>query len=134
MAFHAPRNLKAPPRCRFSHLRNTRAPRRWSSVWEVATGVRWATPSIRARASRRRAIIWSRVGAVIGPPPGSSPARAATEVETGLGLAPRIEGLLDLGRLELRHLGRQRPHRLALLRGRSEERRVGKECRSRWGP
>src|SRR2546427_9188280 len=35
-ALKAPRNLKAPMRCRFSHLRKTRAPSASSSVREVS--------------------------------------------------------------------------------------------------
>src|SRR5437764_4359246 len=48
---YAPRNLNAPPRWRFSALRYTRAPARESSVREVTTGVRWATPSSRRAAA-----------------------------------------------------------------------------------
>src|SRR5688572_33279639 len=59
-----------------------------------------------------------------------------------LGLALVVQ-LLALGQREL-HLGaalvveieleRHQRHALALDRARSEERRVGKECRSRWSP
>jgi len=41
-ALKAPRNLKAPMRCRFSHLKNSCAPSSRSIVREVMTGVRWA--------------------------------------------------------------------------------------------
>jgi len=37
-------------RCRFSHLKNTRAPVRASTVCEVMTGVRWAMPASRRAA------------------------------------------------------------------------------------
>src|SRR5258707_15255455 len=49
---YAPRNLKAPPRCRFSHLKKTSALVRLLIVREVTTGVRFATPSSRAAALR----------------------------------------------------------------------------------
>jgi hypothetical protein len=39
-ALYAPRNLKAPMRCRFSHLKTTSAPVRAFTVREVMTGVR----------------------------------------------------------------------------------------------
>ena len=45
-ALYAPRNLKAPPRCRFSHLKKTCAPVRASMVREVTIGVRCAIPAI----------------------------------------------------------------------------------------
>ena len=48
---YAPRNLNAPPRCRFSAFMYTRAPARESSVRDVTTGVRWATPSSRRAAA-----------------------------------------------------------------------------------
>jgi hypothetical protein len=51
-ALYAPRNLNAPIRWRFSGFRRTVAPVRWSSVRDVTTGVRWATPSMRAAARR----------------------------------------------------------------------------------
>ena len=41
-ALQAPRNLNAPTRCRFSHLRNTWAPTCRSRLAQVHTGVRWA--------------------------------------------------------------------------------------------
>src|SRR3954451_8592376 len=49
-ALYAPRNLKAPTRCRFSGLRPTVAPVRSSRVREVIRGVRCAVPSRRAAA------------------------------------------------------------------------------------
>ena len=48
----APRNLKAPPRWKLSHFRCTAPPARSSSVREVITGVRCATPSSRRAAAR----------------------------------------------------------------------------------
>jgi hypothetical protein len=47
-ALKAPRNLKAPMRCRFSHLKKTCAPNSASTVREVMTGVRWAWPAMRS--------------------------------------------------------------------------------------
>ncbi len=77
MALYAPRNLKAPMRWKFSHLKNTRMPGvgtragaesgpgvpPWvgartpaashsSSVREVRTGVWWTTPARRLAAAR----------------------------------------------------------------------------------
>ena len=49
---YAPRNLKAPPRWKHSALRCTSAPTSPSRVRERSTGVRCATPSSRAAASR----------------------------------------------------------------------------------
>ena len=49
-ALNAPRNLNAPMRCKFSHLRNMRLPHAISSSREVATGVRCAAPAIRSAA------------------------------------------------------------------------------------
>src|SRR5690349_25058884 len=106
-------------RCRFSHLRNTCAPTRASSVREVATSVRCATDSRRRRASISRATIASWLGtappvapaliAVMSSPGGSAPAQA------GLGLAARIERFVDLGGLELGHLTGELAHGTALL-------------------
>src|ERR1700742_243257 len=53
--FDAPRILKAPPRCRFSHFRNTRRPARSSTLRDVMVGVRCASGLIRSAASRTRA-------------------------------------------------------------------------------
>jgi len=50
--FAAPRILNAPPRCRFSHLKNTRVPARASNPAEVITGVRRASGAIRPAAAR----------------------------------------------------------------------------------
>src|ERR1700730_15972437 len=51
-ALNAPRNLKAPMRWKFSHLKNTLAPIASSTVCEVMTGVTWAAPrSLPAAAS-----------------------------------------------------------------------------------
>src|SRR3989337_881417 len=50
MVLYAPRNLNAPPRCRFSHLKKTCAPTCSSNVREVTTGVRLAMPSSRCAA------------------------------------------------------------------------------------
>ena len=50
-ALKAPRNLNAPMRWKFSHLKKTRAPSSASAVREVRTGVRWACPAIRAAAA-----------------------------------------------------------------------------------
>ena len=47
---YAPRNLKAPPRWRFSALKKTCAPACSSNCRERSTGVRWATPFRRAPA------------------------------------------------------------------------------------
>src|SRR5207247_10030771 len=45
-ALYAPRNLKAPARWRFSHLKKTSAPVRAFTVRDVATGVRCAALAI----------------------------------------------------------------------------------------
>ncbi|SST07683.1 Uncharacterised protein [Klebsiella pneumoniae] len=50
-ALKAPRNLNAPMRCRFSHLKKTSAPSSSSRVREDITGVRLACPAIRAAAA-----------------------------------------------------------------------------------
>ena len=50
-ALYAPRNLKAPMRCRFSHLKKTCAPNASSTVREVSTGVRCAFPCRRDAAA-----------------------------------------------------------------------------------
>jgi hypothetical protein len=50
-ALKAPRNLKAPMRWKFSHLKNTVAPMLSFTVREVSTGVRWAWPSRRLAAA-----------------------------------------------------------------------------------
>src|SRR6266550_369996 len=44
-------------RCRFSHLKKACAPVRASNCVEVATGVRWATPSSRAAAAATSAYV-----------------------------------------------------------------------------
>src|SRR5581483_2534400 len=51
MALYAPRNLNAPPRCRFSHLKKSSPPAFASAVREVITGVRCAMPSMRCAAA-----------------------------------------------------------------------------------
>src|SRR3989449_4022022 len=43
-------------------------------------------------------------------------------------------GIHRAARATLKLLARERPHLVALTGDRSEERRVGKECRSRWSP
>src|SRR2546422_6357653 len=43
-------------------------------------------------------------------------------------------GIHRAARATLEQLARERPHLVALTGDRSEERRVGKECRSRWSP
>ena len=48
---YAPRNLNAPPRWKHSAFRCTDAPTSSSSVRDVKTGVRWATPSRRRAAA-----------------------------------------------------------------------------------
>ena len=50
-ALNAPRNLKAPMRWKFSHLKNRLAPDASSAVREVSTGVRCAAGAIRAAAA-----------------------------------------------------------------------------------
>src|SRR5580704_19046812 len=50
--FAAPRILKAPPRCRFSHLKKTRLPAAASKLSEVMTGVRRARGRMRSAAAR----------------------------------------------------------------------------------
>jgi len=55
--------LKAPARCRFSHLKKIVAPVRASADREVTTGVRWATPLSRAAADSMSAKVGS-VGAM----------------------------------------------------------------------
>src|ERR1022692_4781555 len=48
----APRILKAPPRCRFSHLKKSCFPASVDALCEVRTGVRRASEVIRCAASR----------------------------------------------------------------------------------
>ena len=50
-ALQAPRNLKAPARWKFSHLKNSCALVRALAVREVSTGVRCAMPAMRAAAA-----------------------------------------------------------------------------------
>jgi hypothetical protein len=50
-ALNAPRNLKAPMRWKFSHLKKTEAPSASSTVREVRTGVRRACPCRRSEAA-----------------------------------------------------------------------------------
>jgi len=50
-ALVAPRALKTPPFWKFSHLKDSRAPVRASSVLLVSTGVRATLPAMRSRAS-----------------------------------------------------------------------------------
>jgi len=50
-ALNAPRNLNAPMRWKFSHLKKNSAPQRSLAVAERSTGVRWAWPSSRAAAA-----------------------------------------------------------------------------------
>src|SRR3989441_13378836 len=45
-------------------------------------------------------------------------------------IAPRI----GVPEIHLQHRGWPQAHQVAVALGRSEERRVGKECRSRWSP
>src|SRR5262245_42621659 len=91
MVFQAPRNLNAPMRWRFSHFRYTSAPTRASSVADVATGVRCATDSTRARAEISRATISSCVGIAAG---SVVTGMGATRLPAGRGR--RIE-LVELG-------------------------------------
>jgi len=50
MKLVAPRILNAPPRWKFSHLKNALSPAAWSNKREVSTGVRWAIGLIRLAA------------------------------------------------------------------------------------
>src|SRR6218665_2988717 len=50
-ALKAPLNLKAPIRCKFSHLKNSCSSSSLFMVVEVSTGVRWASPSSRLEAA-----------------------------------------------------------------------------------
>ncbi|MNT72074.1 hypothetical protein D3C72_2106390 [compost metagenome] len=50
MALYPPRNLKAPMRWKFSHLKKIDAPLMASAVAEVKTGVRCALPARRSLA------------------------------------------------------------------------------------
>src|SRR5687767_7524703 len=102
MALKAPRNLKAPPRWRFSALKNSSPPTRASAVREVRTGVRWATPASRAAASRTSAKVGSCSGL------GAGAARVAVAM-AGAGGSAVGEG----GRA-LRH---ERGHALLLVGG-----------------
>jgi hypothetical protein len=52
MKFAAPRILNAPPRCKFSHLKNASTPASASNVREVMTGVRCAIGRMRSAARR----------------------------------------------------------------------------------
>src|SRR5688500_1411459 len=58
-ALKAPRNLKAPMRCRFSHLKKSCAPSSSSAVRERSTGVRWAWPSMRRAAAATSSYVGS---------------------------------------------------------------------------
>src|ERR1700675_2167480 len=60
-AFVAPRILKEPVFCRFSHLKKRLAPAISSSEEQVTTGVRWICGAMRWQAAR----IASRSGAII---------------------------------------------------------------------
>ena len=51
MALNAPRNLKAPAFWKFSHLKKAKAPSAWSALLDIITGVRCATPLMRAAAA-----------------------------------------------------------------------------------
>src|SRR5690606_40863738 len=51
-ALHAPRNLNAPTRCRFSHLKNSVHPAKASSERDAMTGVRRAWPWIDRKSTR----------------------------------------------------------------------------------
>ena len=65
-AFVAPRALKAPIFCRFSHLKKIDAPSSRSSVAEVMTGVRWTWPARRsAAASTSENVATAPVGSII---------------------------------------------------------------------
>ena len=50
-ALNAPRNLKAPMRWKFSHLKKSRAPVSSSAVRELSTGVRCAAGAMRSAAA-----------------------------------------------------------------------------------
>src|SRR5579884_4534903 len=126
--FTAPRTLNAPVRCRFSAFSHTSRPVRRASVSELYTGVTRARPARRPRAASTSA--------------GAGPALARRAVANPEHL---LEDLTDRGqRVEppLLHVAEELAQRRVVLhrlldaaaRARSEERRVGKECRSRWSP
>ena len=56
-ALYAPRNLKAPMFCRFSHLKNTLAPVIESMAGELSTGVRTACGLMRSCAAAMSAYV-----------------------------------------------------------------------------
>src|SRR5271166_4693670 len=56
MKFEAPRILNAPPRWKFSHLKNAWIPARESKVRDVNTGVRCAIGRMRSAAARMSSI------------------------------------------------------------------------------
>src|SRR5664280_1168015 len=56
-ALAAPRNLNAPTRWKFSHLKNSAAPVIASRLAQVSTGVRWAYGRIRSVAALTSAIV-----------------------------------------------------------------------------
>src|ERR1019366_1912346 len=76
----APRILKAPPRCRFSHLKKTRVPASASNPAEVNTGVRRANGRIRTAAARTSSAWMAR-----GIPLSLSRERGGKEVRAALG-------------------------------------------------
>src|SRR5438067_10933208 len=59
--FVAPRALKAPARCRFSHLKKTSQPATSLNEREVITGVRWMRPAIREAACLIRSSVSIRL-------------------------------------------------------------------------
>src|SRR5687767_10742663 len=65
-ALKAPRNLNAPTRWKFSHLKNTSAPTRWSAACERNTGVRWACPAMRSDAATMSSKLRAADSAMIG--------------------------------------------------------------------
>src|SRR3954468_1485662 len=59
--FAAPRILNAPPRWKFSHLKNARVPLASSKLRDVMHWVRFAIPRIRSAASRMRSGVTASV-------------------------------------------------------------------------
>ena len=61
--------------------------------------------------------------------------KTSTQITKELKIAPILDKLLEYKRKWIQHVNRMPRNRLPrVMTHRSEERRVGKECRSRWSP
>ena len=52
----------------------------------------------------------------------------------GIALLPFVPSVWMQGQEQKQGIGNRRPNIIFIMSDRSEERRVGKECRSRWSP